>query len=38
MADPDRARSYFRARAKHMLATAGNPLILVEREERTAAR
>jgi hypothetical protein len=36
--DPVRARAYFEARAMHMLATtAGNPLALVEREERSAA-
>jgi hypothetical protein len=36
--DPDRARSYFEARARHLFTTAGDPLALVEREERAAAR
>jgi hypothetical protein len=36
--DPERARSYFEARARRMLATtASDPLALVEREERSAA-
>jgi exodeoxyribonuclease-5 len=34
--DPERATSYFRARALHMLAHARDPLALVEREERLA--
>jgi hypothetical protein len=35
---PERAHSYFEARARHLLATtASDPLALVEREERTAA-
>jgi hypothetical protein len=36
--DPERARGYFEARARHMLATASDPLALVEREERETAR
>jgi hypothetical protein len=36
--DPDRSRSYFEARARHWLASAGDPLALVEREERAAAQ
>jgi hypothetical protein len=36
--DPERAAGYYRARALHMLATTtGDPLALVEREERSAA-
>jgi hypothetical protein len=35
--DPERARGYFEARARHMLATTSDPLALVEREERSAA-
>jgi hypothetical protein len=39
IADPDHARSYFEARARHMLATASDgPLALIEREERAAKR
>jgi hypothetical protein len=35
--DPERARGYFEARARHMLATTtGDLLAFVEREERTA--
>jgi hypothetical protein len=36
--DPERAASYFRARALHMLAHARDPLALVEHEERETAR
>jgi hypothetical protein len=32
VADPERAASYFRARALHMLAAAHDPVALVERE------
>jgi exodeoxyribonuclease-5 len=36
IADLERARSYFEARARHLLATARDPVALVEREERLA--
>jgi hypothetical protein len=35
--DAGRARSYFEARARHMLSRAQDPLAEVEREERLAA-
>jgi hypothetical protein len=37
--DPERARGYFEARARHILATrSGDLLALIEREERAAER
>jgi hypothetical protein len=38
VADPERAASYFRARALHMLAAVRDPVAVAEREEREAAR
>jgi hypothetical protein len=41
IADPDRAGAYFEARARHMLATARDPVAheaLIRREEREAER
>ena len=36
--DPERARTHFEARARHMLATAREPQAVVEHEEREAER
>jgi hypothetical protein len=36
--DPERARGYFEGRARRWLATANDPLAVVEREERAAER
>jgi hypothetical protein len=39
IADSELARTYFEARARHMLATgSGDPLALIEREELCAKR
>jgi hypothetical protein len=38
IADPERARGCFAAQARRLFGTARDPLALVEREERVAAR